>query len=115
MLSNNICCSSVENLAGRELMMEEGRFFSIFFEKTTGAIKYYPYLKNKEFRKNTDDDMWVIPELIEHYSYKIKTVDCPKPPEPRGQNLCGLIGVGYRRLFPDVRCKYLKNVGDHLL
>ena len=105
MLSNNTVQGFVEKNPGRELM-EEDSFFQ-FLLKKSAERKILSYVKNMEFRKNTDDDMWVIPELIEKDMYKIKTVIARFEPVDKTYVIdCGAhIGA-----FSLMCAAYLKNV-----
>lgn len=72
MLSGNMVNGFREHNPGRELL-EEGSFFN-FLLKRSADRKLLSYLEKIAFRKNTDDDMWIIPELVERDMYKVKSV-----------------------------------------
>jgi FkbM family methyltransferase len=72
MLSGNMVNGFMEHNPGRGLL-EEGSFFN-FLLKRSADRKLLSYLEKIAFRKNTDDDMWIIPELVERDMYKIKSV-----------------------------------------
>ncbi|MBN9385045.1 MAG: FkbM family methyltransferase [Chitinophagaceae bacterium] len=72
MLSGNMTNGFMAQHPGRDLL-EDGTFFN-FLLKISADRKLLSYLEKIAFRKNTDDDMWIIPELVEHDMYKVKNV-----------------------------------------
>jgi len=72
MLSGNMVNGFLEHNPGRGLL-EEGSFFN-FLLKRSADRKLLSYLEKIAFRKNTDDDLWIIPELVERDMYKVKSV-----------------------------------------
>lgn len=72
MLSGNMVNGFVAQHQGRDLL-ERGSFFN-FLLKRSADRKLLSYLEKIAFRKDTDDDRWIIPELVEHDMYKVKSV-----------------------------------------
>ncbi|HVW59462.1 MAG TPA: FkbM family methyltransferase [Puia sp.] len=72
MLSGNMVNGFAAQHPGSDLL-ERGSFFNFLLKKSADR-KLLSYLEKIAFRKNTDDDRWIIPELVEHDMYKVKSV-----------------------------------------
>ena len=68
MLSGNTVNGFVEANPSRDLL-EENTFFRFLLNRSKQNV-----LSQLEYRKDTDDDMWVIPEVINQDMYRIRNV-----------------------------------------
>ncbi|MBD0287505.1 MAG: FkbM family methyltransferase [Flavisolibacter sp.] len=105
MLSKNTADGFIKNNPDRNFL-EDGTFFTFLLNKSADQ-KLLSCLKTMEFRKNTDDDMWIIPEVIEQDMYKVKNVLAQFEHEEKSYVIdCGAhIGT-----FSVICSVYLKNV-----
>jgi FkbM family methyltransferase len=105
MLSKNTAEGFVETHPGKDLL-DERSFFNFLLKKSDDQ-KLASCLQNLAYRENTDDDMWVIPELIEQDMYKIRKIIAKLEPPGRTYVIdCGAhIGT-----FSIMCALYLKNV-----
>jgi len=105
MLSRNMVNGFLEQNPGRDLW-EEGSFFQFLLKKSADQ-QLVVYLEKMAFRKNTDDDRWIIPELVERDMYKVQNVLRKYEPPYKSYVIdCGAhIGA-----FSIMCSMYLKNV-----
>ena len=111
--TNAYCYMLSANMAGGYMhehpsanLLDENSFFS-FLLKTSGQQKTISKLMHIAHRKNTDDDRWVIPEVITSDMYRVKkTIATLEPPYPSYVIDCGAhIGA-----FSVMCATYLKQV-----
>lgn len=72
MLSNSMIIGFIKENPGRNLL-EEDSFFS-FLLKESAQPSVQSLIQHIAYRKNTDDDLWVIPEVMVQDMYRIREV-----------------------------------------
>ncbi len=87
-------------------IFEENSFFKFLLKKSADQ-RLASYLGKMAYRKDTDDDIWIIPEVIEQDMYKIKKVIAELEPTCKSYVIdCGAhIGT-----FAIMCSLYLKNI-----
>ena len=104
MLSNSMIKGYVEANPSQNLL-EENTFFSFLLKKSKAN---FSALRQLEYRKGTDDDVWVIPELINEDMYKVKEIlSALEPATPSYIIDCGA-HIGSFSIICSLYCKHVK-------